>query len=408
MTQRGAAILLILGFMVASTLGASSALANNIGGAAWAPSWIGGYGKFQTSWRTPNDSFAIYLNAKWDATHRAAVVSHYANGWRYTQDFRDGTGVLPLSLNATGRYAATLENPVYDRDDDNGDGRNEEAEITANSTSFPSVNTNYYAQTEYSHWYRTCGNCNWTWDPDSAEVGMESQISKFFLGEWQTEKHTGQYRYVSTPYQPPPSGFAGVSDSTSATGFRVLEGDAQRGWWEMDGLEAWVLQDARDADVHVTPPSSLGAYIAANASRLLALPRVSTELRVVITFRQPLTEDEVINALGDAATITSLEAVGNLKDGRILTVGGPGPVEWHTAQFERHEVAMRGIVAVEAVVATYADVVSLAQESGILLVDVAIETLTRGAPRWVHDLRRGGQIDVVLNDVYWLHAGWDS
>lgn len=393
--------------------GLPGATATNIGNASYAPSWIGSYGWLQRSWRTTNDSFALYLNAKWDSTHRAGITQYYSKGWRYSQDWKDGVGVLPKSLNANGRFATTFENPVYDSDNNDNDSKEDEAEITAVSTAFPSVNSNYYADVQFSHWFRTCGSCSWQWDPDSAEVGYTSQISSNFLGRWVTEKFTWPpYRYVSTPYQPAPAGFSATNEfeepSGGATGITPEQGAVGGGEFEVAGIRAVARQDDREVDVRIVPPDDLVAYIVENDLRISTLPEASTSLRVVITFAEPLPVNVVEEILDGRAALLSFEAVGRTRDRRILTIGGPDLPARLAEEFVVYDASSLGIVAVEVVVGSKIDLEALSRAPKVLLADVSKEVVSRNVPEWVLDLRRGGDLDLILNDVYWLHTGWDQ
>lgn len=379
--------------------------------ASYAPFWIGSYGLIDKTWRTTNDSYAIYLNAKWDSAHRAGITQYHGNTWRYTQDFRSGNAAFPVSLSANLRYATTFENPVYDRDDNSNNGvlKFDEAEITAVSLSFPSVDSNYYADVQFSHWYRACDGCNFLWDSDGDEIGYRSQMSDFgnLTGEWDSQLSSSLYRFTSTPFKPQP---AGAASSSSDEGSNWPEPDDPgvnllRREFEASGVRASVVQDGIEVDLRIQPPLVLEDYIAANEARMAALP-ANERFRVVITFVQPISTRTARTVLGDRATCESLEAIGRLPGGQILTQGA-GELFDLKAAFADYEATALGIVAAECMVHSSSHLHDLAQDPNVLLADVAKETLSRSMPAWVLDLRRGGGLDVILNDVYWAHAELD-
>lgn len=181
-----------------------AASATNIVGASYTPFQVGSTSRVQSSWREANDSISFYTHGRWDTAHRNGIQQYAAQGFRYTQDFRDGSGVAPAQLNATGVYSTTFLNPKYDKDDDDGNRKSEEAEITADSTSFPTTNELYFAQVQFSRFANLCTKtCTWVYDPDGGEIGISSQISRWsaLQGEWNTEHFSDEYRFVSYPVQ---------------------------------------------------------------------------------------------------------------------------------------------------------------------------------------------------------------
>ena len=64
---------------------------------------------------------------------------------------------LNHNLHATGTYSTNFPSPYIDFDDDNGNGEREEAEVTVESSSFPTVGTRYYIQFWFS-WAGAAGN----------------------------------------------------------------------------------------------------------------------------------------------------------------------------------------------------------------------------------------------------------
>jgi hypothetical protein len=378
---------------------AAPTVAHHIGGASYTPGTLGSTGKIQKTWRTTNDSFALYMNAKWDATHRSGITQYYANGWRYTQEFNDGSCFLPPSLNANGRFSTTFENPEYDRDDDDGDKRNEEAEVTANSTSFPSVNSNYYVDMQFSHWYSDNGT--WRWDSDSSEIGYLSQMSAHLFGEWQSQRFSSIYKCISTPFQPAPAGASSAVAGSDDSAVGEPEGTS----FDVGTYRAIAESDHREVDVWIAPPTDLGAYLAQNARGLAALSRRPGPYTIMVTFKVPLSVEDARASLGADANITYVESVGTQGDLK-MTVGGPTLGPWINEQFDSLSASMTGVVAAQVSVASGDELRRLSRDSNVLLADVAAEVIQRDTPQRVRGLSSGGRLDVLLNDVYWIHAGW--
>ena len=62
----------------------------------------------------------------WARAQRRGLERYLETGLRYTHEINDRSG----RLSATGYWATNHPDPAFDRDDDDGDGRWEEAEIT--------------------------------------------------------------------------------------------------------------------------------------------------------------------------------------------------------------------------------------------------------------------------------------
>lgn len=383
----------------------TAASATNIGGATYSPSTLGGVSRFQSTWRTANDSQTFYVNAKWDTTHRQGVQAYAVQGYRYTQDFRDALRGGSLNLHATGRYATTFLNPVYDRDDDNGDRKQEEAEITSNSAQFPSVNENYYADVQFSHWHPACSGGCYVWDPDGNEVGHSSQISYWdgLFGEWQTYKHTNGYRFTAYPYQTAPAGAAAEATSPTAS---EGHGQSKVNTADVDGLVVVSEEDdGHELDVRVSSPSRPQDYIASNKSRAKTLLGLRGPYRVVITFTRPLSASDfrtVVNVRG--VEVTSVETVGLNARKQILTVGGDLDIlDEIDAEFESRDGSLSGVVAAEGVVRDQEAYDVLSGDGNVLLVDVAPELVSRRLGVVRPDIVRGfDRFDVIVNDLYWM------
>lgn len=380
----------------------ASVSANNIGGASYAPSSIGSASRFQSTWRTSNDSQTFYINAKWDAAHRAGVQAYTADGYRYTQDFRD----LHANLHATGRFASTLLSPVYDRDDDNGDRRWEEAEITSNSVNFPSVGENYYSDVQLSHWYANCNGGCYTWDSGSGSVGYQSQISRWdaLFGEWNTHKFSGTYRKVPYPVQYAPSAATSSTDSASA-GDSGQDRGSTKFTADVDGLVVIGEADGRELDVRVASPARPDEYIASNKRRAATVLGLRGPYRVIVTFDRPLSGSAFLAiANGPGVEVTYVEAIGLNSKKQILTVGGdPGILGQIDAEFEMRNGSLSGIVAAEAIVEDKRAYDVLSSNSSVVLADVAPELVRRRLGAVRPDVARDfNRFDLIVDDLYWM------
>lgn len=117
------------------------------------------YGQYDSTWAGGTEVFAAHM--KWNQT-KANGVRIYSNNARwiswcgycrayYTQDHTDRSN----RLHALG-YATNFPSPKIDADDDNGNGRWEEFEVTSVNRYFPTTNAEYYFYTYFAR--RSQGN----------------------------------------------------------------------------------------------------------------------------------------------------------------------------------------------------------------------------------------------------------
>ena len=127
---------------------------------------------------------------------RRGWLSYLGQGLRYTLEVNDRAG----RLSATGYWATNQPDPAYDRDDDDGDGRWEEAEITAGGVA-PEPGRVYTTLMQFSRWHskRQKGACEWLWDRRLGQAEILSQLSRELLGEWQAERYTLAYDTFDYP-----------------------------------------------------------------------------------------------------------------------------------------------------------------------------------------------------------------
>ena len=91
-----------------------------------------------------------------------------AEGLRYTHEVNDRSG----RLSATGYWATNHPDPAFDRDDDDGDGRWEEAEIDRRPGTRSRTGLHgRWSQLSRWHAKRERGDCEWAWDRPTRRGG---------------------------------------------------------------------------------------------------------------------------------------------------------------------------------------------------------------------------------------------
>ena len=329
-TRAGAA--LTLAAVAAVALGGVAA-AQGVGDASWTP---------LTSTTTvlpgthlvADDALVFRTDATWDRGQADGLAGYLGQGLRYTHEVNDRAG----RLSATGYWATNHPDPAYDRDDDDGDGRWEEAEIIAGARR-PEAGQIYTSLVQFSRWHgkREKGVCEWAWDRRLGQAEILSQLSRELLGEWQAERYT--LSYDSKPY--PRVGARPPLDAavTRATCTDARPGPSQAGivvtfaeplaWTEFLALPAsgggrWTAFEAIGRHAQDTLTWTCGGP-------------VSAELELRPCRDMGVSPDGVVAAVGyfDAAAQAELRAgdlvarVGELQDavtGLLFDVGGFGVV----------------------------------------------------------------------------------
>lgn len=187
----GALLLGILGLPA----GVPAAFAEGVGGASWTP-LTSVTTASQATLFVPGDALVVRTDATWDEAGSESLAGYQDQGLRYTHEVNDGAG----RLSATGFWATNHPDPAYDRDDDDGDGRWEEAEIIAGAQP-ADVTHAYTTLIQFSRWHakRQAGACEWAWDRRLGQLDVLSQLSREFLGEWQAERYTPAYERLEYP-----------------------------------------------------------------------------------------------------------------------------------------------------------------------------------------------------------------
>jgi len=174
---------------------APTVTATGVGGATWTPSQSSTT-TTESGFLTPGDSITIRTDAVWDREQVDGLTRYIDTGLRYTHELNDRAG----RLSATGYWATNHPDPTYDRDDDDGDRRWEEAEIIVGPYP-PEAGRTYTTLVPYSRWHgkRQQGTCQWAWDRRKGEAEVLSQLSRDAFGEWQSERYTLTYETVDYP-----------------------------------------------------------------------------------------------------------------------------------------------------------------------------------------------------------------
>lgn len=338
------AILLVTALLVALPERAQPASAEGVGGATWTPS------ESRTTTResrflVPQDAISYHTEAIWDAEQSRGLDAYLDGGLRYTHEVNDRSG----RLSATGFWATNHPDPAYDRDDDDGDRRWEEAEIIAGSIA-PEPGETYTSVIQFSRWHgkRVKGVCEWAWDRRKGDVVVLSQLSRDILGEWQAERYTRAYEAL--PY--PRVGLAPELPEKTARA------------------------RCRDAD----PGASQRGY--------------------VITFARPLSWSEMTDLItAGSAKWTAFETVGtSSQDDRTWTCGGPFDRELRTAPCPRLGVDVDGLTAMVG----YLDDVAVEQLRASADV-VAVDSLRDSLTGLLFDVGGFGveRPGLTINDRYW-------
>ena len=324
---------------------APGVLAAGVGDATWTPAT-------STTTATPGnflveaDAIDYRTDAVWDQSQANGLEGYLATGLRYTLEVNDRSG----RLSATGYWATNHPDPAYDRDDDDADGRWEEAEVIA-GREVPEAGRTYVATVQFSRWHgrRSGGACEWRWDRRMGASEVLSQLSRELLGEWQAERYTMTYQTLPFPR-------VGARPALPA-----------------DGLATARCRDQR--------------------------PSVNQEGRVV-TFRQPI----AWRAFSDLISVgsgkwTAFEAVGaSAEDDLLWTCGGPVDDALRLSRCRAMGVRPHGITAAVG----YFDELAAGQLRDDPAV-IAVEPLRDSLTGLLFDVGGFGvePPGLTINDRYW-------
>lgn len=309
-------------------------------------------------------------------------------------------------------WSTNMPNPVHDVDDDDADGRWEEAEVTADNSSFPTANYGYIYTQEFTRWHTTHPPY-WQWDSGSGTIAHLSQMSYWFF-EWQAADWTSIYWNTNYPTKSPPSAPALMSAEGSERQLTVASPESTSPAIVSTSVDGPIIVMADtsggETDIYVSrsPLLNVADYIRTADDRAeSALSRSSTN-EVVITFSRPLSVDEFMDLFSTPGLgIEEYEAVGT-KGGHTWTYGGSGiGVHDLESRARADGATLLGVVAANGWISARSAYDRLHLSETVALVDFA-PALARNAT--LDDAAFAAaigsdKIDVVMNDVYWDLAG---
>jgi hypothetical protein len=321
-------------------------VAAGVGGASWTPSRSATTIALSHD-LVPDDAFVVETTVAWSRAQQRGLERYLDTGLRYTHEINDRSG----RLSATGYWATNHPDPAFDRDDDDGDGRWEEAEITVGAI-LPTIDNPYDARIQFSRWHGKprAERCGVAWDRRMGSLEVLSQLSRELFGEWQAERYTLTYDRLA---------YARVGDRPA------LPPDA-----------------VRPPCVEV-PPSD------------------AAQEGVVVTFAAPLSWEDALALAGPGRWLAFEAAATTPRDDRPWTCGGPVEARPGLAVCEGLGVRPDGVTAV----AGYLDgptLGALREDSRVARVDALRDPVMT----LIGDL--GGldvdPPDLTVNDAWWAIA----
>jgi len=186
----------LLPALLGVALSASGAAATGAGGATWTPT-VATTTVTLAGFRVMRDSVYVFVHLTWDRAGVRALRRYEEEGLRYTQEIHDDSG----RLSASGSWISDLPGASFDRDDDDGDGRWEEMEVTVTEPDAIEPGRTYIVGFQLTRWSRACesDDCRWRWTYRGGQLAALSQLSRDFFGEWQAERWTN--RWAVEPYR---------------------------------------------------------------------------------------------------------------------------------------------------------------------------------------------------------------
>ena len=367
----------------------------------WAPSTYG-LQRQATNWNGLGDSYYFVATMAWNTTARSRMLHMATHGHRFTHDTRD----LNDNVGATGRYSSQLTDPYYDADNDGGSVAKEEAEVTAQSAAFPhAASYTFVSKIEFSHWYQTCGSvCAWRFDGGGGSVRQTAQISRQVCypapgcDKWDASPELDDVIMGSTAYP------SATADSAAAT---EIVGNSEGARSPRSGIgrvaAGYNTKRGSSADEVVLVPDlsqGLEEYRgrAKKAAHELAAKGPS---RGIVTFAKPLTMADLQELASGGMIVESVEAVTTDHNGPRWSIGGPIAPDmeaWLRSEAAAGNEDVRGITSARVIVDEEA-LEAIADDARVYVVDLSIEHFGRRNP---------GASDVVMNDLYWTHAGWNE
>lgn len=361
----------------------------------------------ETTWTTGDSIRTRVTSMDWSSTAASNMRHMATHGARFTLNFAD----LNNNLSATVRYTTSLPNPYYDRD--LSGSKCGEAEITSESSTFPSATSTYFGNVWFTRWYWIGGGTGWAWNNAGGNIEYGEQLSlQYGLGDkWDAATPTyggGALAYIDThvPYgakarpasNPPSSADPCQYDSgplrvpASAPAPQELAG-------EFD-----VIPGDEPGQVTVRADLSRGTDAYAASARELAMALTGTGTATgTLTFSRPVNA-EILSQLSDTGiTFVEIEAVSApLANGNRMTFGDAYHPDVWTLMDElasEEGAEMLGVVSAVVTVPNPGVLRRAERHPDVYVVDLAAEQVRRAHPEVTN---------VAANDLYWYLAGWDA
>lgn len=346
------------------------------------------------TWHRSGDTIEAWSSALWSTT-RASNLHHDADeGRRFTMNADD----LNNNLNATGQSSTNYWDPSYDKDDDNADLKYEEAEITAQGIDFPVANNWYYANLRFSHSYYAFGE--WRYDSGGGTVQFDESLSEqlWWTGDlWDTTYCCAVWNNrVSYP-----SRAAGAVASASPTNVDAdLIVQKMAASHKLEAFEAKATSDP--GEVRLVPDLSAGLAKYRERTTQLGTALVeSGPAHGILTFDRPVQPVNLERLSKRGVMIMSIEAVTSADQHgdrwTVFSANEPGFWTYMQEEAANAKADLLGITAIDVVVPNGRAFESVVNDPSVYLLDLSLEQYERSHPK---------ATDVVMNDVYWHHAGW--
>lgn len=358
--------------------------------------------------RTCYDTVAPRTIQSWNST-RTANLHHMLLEYDdfFTHDARD----LSNNINATGSGYTDIEQPYYDIDDDNGDRKWEESEVTSQWQLFPRVGGHYYySRLYFMHWWRSCSQCAWQWDPDGGNAQQVDQLSfescPIFCDKYDADPDFNSYVLGtnSYPYLPQQGSAATVEEEALSAIGRWQDALAAPPTAPpapsllASSMRLGVTYDPGEVLVIPDLAGGLEAY-RSRAARLAGAVAEGGPALGVVTFSRPLSEADLARLSDLGLQILSIEAVTEMYDGVRGTYFGPySPSVWSqmSAIAEEFSTSFLGVTSAQVLVPNAAVLAAASGSPDVYLIDLSMEQARRTT----------GKTDIVMNDLYWQLAGW--
>jgi len=361
-------------------------------------------------------------NIVWDtAGVNALSAYHNLYGYWYTHDARDYYYSLGR-LDAMNWYSTNFPNPYFDRDDNNGNGYQDEAEITMQA--IPENDTVYYARYKFAVTvqYDFSGKIQisdqlsyWGFDPIEWEWGWQSAISRVrgnynFIYDYPYNLLATRLDYVYSLQTINNNDIATkqileTKSFGSFVEYRAIE-VSKDGWKHIEIDAVHKITSVEDFMTYKTLLNDSYMYILDYFATLNS--KNSDIVNVMITFNRPISIVEYKELIELGVNVSSFEFRAIDSEGMKHTIGGSPKYNKRTLSIEEQFQIVNsiveencltplGITSIEAKV-DRSIIMQLNNKSYILLVDI-IPAILR---MYIESTYNVSDIDVNLNDLYWV------